>query len=216
MIPDDPRCSNIEDLRIFDYQDRVWFIGFIRRGDNDVFESYIGVFDEACERIEEIKGVIRKEGVHVKNITPLIRGDTLWFVDIYTGCVYFPDGSFSHMLDLSQIHERMREYKNAVYGTTQYVHLHDNMYGGLVHITKRIGGRLFYMYMWTEIDVATWKVTFMSAPFMVYTLGLVFVSHIEKISSNTFQIMFGHNDRKTYRGVVTLDALRGVTNQSSA
>lgn len=216
MIPRDSRCPFIEDLRLFDYEGKLWFVGFMRRGDNGVFETYIGYFNAACTCIEHIEGCIRVDGVHVKNITPLKTRDELWLIDIYTGIVYDKSGREHHKLDTTLIGERMKEYTNPIYGTTPYVHVCDEIYGGLVHITKRIGSKLFYVYLWVEIDTSTWKVCFVSEPYAVYAFGLVFVTHVEKINQTHFQLMFGYKDKVTCRGVATLEDLRGVTNQSAS
>lgn len=212
IIPEHTDCPNIEDLRIFDYQGRVWFIGYLRRRDNGIFETYIGQFNQSCDCIERVVGCISKNGVHIKNITPLIQGTNLWFIDIKTGYVYrYTDQNGitkSHELDMTKLTQKMAAYTNSVLGSTQYVCLKDSTYGALVHITKRIGSKLHYIYLWIEIDTDTWSITFVSDKYVVYEFGLVFVSHIEKITEDTFQLMFGRKDKYTCRCVAKLQNLR--------
>lgn len=211
MVDEHPECPNIEDLRIFDYQNRVWFVGFMRRSLDKIFETYVGYFNADCSYIEKIIARISSPTKHIKNITPLIHDNKLWLIDILTGTIYKHDDSTvcpSHTLDMSLIHESMAAYSNRVFGTTPYVNIQDTIYGGLIHITKKIGGHTCYFYKWIEIDVATWSVVFVSKPYVIQKLGIVFVSHIEKIGDDRFELMFGQDDENTCRCETSLRELR--------
>jgi hypothetical protein len=210
-FPSHDDCPNIEDLRIFDYRNRVWFVGYMRNA-NKLFETYIGYFDKGNTCIEKLAGVIRTEGEHVKNVTPLVdKGSSVaWFVDIYTGSVYGDDLQVAHQLDKTLLEQRLSGFSNSVFGTTQYVHIDGTVYGGLAHMTKKIGTLIFYVYLWVEIDIANWSVCYVSEPYVIHKLGVVFVSYIEKLDDGRYQLMFGVDDKITCRGVATLAALRGV------
>lgn len=213
IIPEHPACSNIEDLRLFDYESKVWFVGFMRNHSTKIFETYVGHFDADCGAVEEIAMTIRADNTHVKNITPLVTQDgrRLWLIDILTGSIYtLPSSEPVAKLNTTLLQQTLSRYTNDVYGTTQYIHLYDNLYGGLVHITKRIGSRIYYVYVWIEIDVERWTIVFVSKPYIIRKLGIIFVSHIEKIDDEKFQIMFGQDDEVTCRAITTLRDLRGL------
>lgn len=213
-IPTDDRCRKLEDLRIFDLQGQLWFVGCARNLTSGIFETYIGHFNASFTHIDSIVGHIRNDDVHIKNITPLLEAETsrAWLVDIYTGSAYSceEDGvKRCHDIDITLIGEKLSQYINPVFGTSQYIHLNDSTYGGLVHITKHIGELLCYVYVWLEIDISNWKVTFVSDPFIVHKLGVVFVSYIEKLQNGDIHLMFGVDDKMTCRAVTSLSALRG-------
>lgn len=215
IVPTDESLNNIEDLRIFDYDNKVWFVGYRRNPETTLFETHIGYFNSDCTSIDGYIGKIATDGHHVKNITQLVEADTqnLWFIDIYTATVYSYNTtsqtiSKSHKLDTTLLDERMNTYTNAIFGTTQYMHIEGSLYGSLVHITKFIGSKVYYVYLWIEIDIQTWQVTFVSAPFVIHELGLVFVSCIEKCNDGNIQLMFGYHDDHTCRCTTTLDDLR--------
>ncbi len=210
MVPEHPDCENIEDLRIFDFQDRVWFVGYLRRSSDNIFETRVGYFDATNSRIEKIIGCISLPSTHVKNITPLLLDDQLWLIDIHTGTVFCADSKLerSHTIDCSLLDKHMANFTNHIFGTTPYIQLTDTVYGGLVHVTKRIGSQTCYVYLWIEIDVATWTICYVSKPYIINKLGIVFVSHIEKIGKDRFQLMFGQDDKNTCRCETTLDDLR--------
>jgi hypothetical protein len=199
---------SIEDLRIFDYNDRVWFVGYMRNTTR-IFETYLGYFDSDCQRIEKVVGCIKSPGKHVKNITPLIHDNTLFLIDVLTGIVYDETATPVHTIDKTCLHNVVAQYDDImVCGTTPYVHISGTVYGGLAHTTIRICKEILYVYIWIEIDVATWRITFASQPYIIKKLGLVFVSYIEKFGDNVFQLMFGENDSQACRCITTLESLR--------
>lgn len=217
IVPEVPYVNNIEDLRIFDYKGSVWFVGYSRNVKSKLFETHIGFFNKDCTEINRLVGHILEDKMHIKNITPLIcPSGLLWFIDIHTTKVFScsMDGgvAYDHDLDVTLMKEKLSMYANDVFGSTQYVHLSDTTYGGLVHITKKIGSRVYYVYLWIEIDVGNspFCIVFVSRPFVIHKLGLIFASHIEKLANGDIQIMFGQDDSQTCRCVTTLDSLRGI------
>jgi hypothetical protein len=201
--------ENIEDLRIFDYNDRVWFVGY-KRNKAFIFETYIGYFDSDCQKIETVVGCIKLPESHIKNVTPLIHNNKLIFIDIFTGSVY--NEGIINTLDKTLLYDVVSQYDDddclLVFGTTKYVHLYDTTYGGLVHIKNNKFNHMYYLYIWIEIDVATWRITFASQPYIIKKKGIVFVSHIEKVSDNTFELMFGEDDQYSWKCNTTLESLR--------
>jgi len=204
---------NLEDLRLFDNGNRVGFVAAARKPTTHMFETRIGYFNDDCSQIECIIDHITSDGAHIKNITPLVDLDSqkVWFIDVLTREVYELAGTRvckCAELKADALDQRMAAYSNARFGTTQYIHVKDTTYGSLIHITKKLGSRVYYVYLWIEIDIRDWTIIFVSQPFVVHFLGLVFVSHIEKLANGEIQLMLGMNDDHTCRCVTTLDDLR--------
>lgn len=211
LIDCPPHMENLEDLRIFDYKDRIWFVAY-KRNKEFRFETYLGYFDDEGKNIEAIVATLASPTSHVKNVVPLIHDDGIHLVDVHTWTIYtYKDNNISEQ----QI-QNVSSNTPFVYGSTQFIPLNESrtVYGALVHETLFAGGEIFYNYRWIEIDPTTWTLVTMGSPFILYRYGLVFVTHIQETTPDTCQIMFGYNDKCAYQCTVSLQDLRSTTHHT--
>jgi hypothetical protein len=189
--------NKIEDLRIFDYNNKVWFVGYKRNNLTNIFETYIGWFNNDCTSIEKYQFKIAIQNQHIKNITPLINNNQLYFIDIYLGNIYkyIDDDSALEIikLDITLINSLN------IFGSTQYIHVKDSIYGALVHKSQKLGHVIYYVYYWIEVDIILNKVIYISVPFIVDKLSQIFITSIDKKSNNIIELMWGSHDKESYK-----------------
>lgn len=199
-IPKESTLSEgIEDLRIYDHDGKVCFVGCVR-GVGNVFKTLIG--EVSAGNILKVNYTMSAENNHIKNIVPLVDGERVFFLDVFLGMVYGSD---------AKEHTKIKGEKR-LSGSTQFIKISDHVYGGIVHdqvvMRRRTVTRRYYQHYWMEIDVRDFSVTFVSSPFYIFHLGVEFVSGIESIDSNHVYLYYGVDDKMCYKCVVTLQELR--------
>jgi hypothetical protein len=208
-----PSLENIEDLRIFDYNNSVWFIGF-KRNEVNVWQSYLCEFNNTCTAIQQINHVFGVAADHIKNIVPLVDKNTnqLYLIDMNKANVYkyvSQNVVEDTKLDTSIIKASFPQ--SVLYGSTQFVALHwDNTYGALVHDLYIVLGQRYYLHHWIEIDIDEWKLTFVSKPFVLAHFGIEFATGItwDNGSNDTLKILFGLKNSCNFCTTCTLQDLR--------
>lgn len=196
---DTTQCDNIEDLRLFTLNNELHFIGY-KRGLNSTFETHTGyIKDNTLYPTHTLKDPTQ----HIKNIVPLQTATDLYFIDIHTKTVY--DSSLKPIHTIANLPTDL-----PLYGSTRFIHLSNTIFGALVHNSFSFSNRslIYYYYYWVELDITTWSITFVSKPFIVYKLSLVFVTDICKITDSVVEILFGYKDRRACKGVVKIEDLR--------
>ena len=194
-----PCIDNIEDLRIFDWNDKVYFIGY-QRNKYHVFETFVGYFSDNAERIERIEYSFKTPFVHVKNLVPLIHNDELYIIDVYLAVVYRKDVKVCALEGVPR----------NLCGSTQFLRLAADVFGGIVHERVQHGQHTIYMHYWIEIDTDAWRVTYISIPFSITGDGHDFITGINQIDGGRYQLMFGYKDQTIMRTEVRLEDLRNV------
>ena len=202
---------NIEDLRIFEYDSKLWFVGFSRLNLDNFMETFIGYFNNDCSNINKIVYNIRSNNKHIKNIMPLIieNDKLLYLIDVYTGKIYhyskenYTFNELPILLDKSILDT---EYK--IYGSTKFIHLNGNIYGAFVHnfVIFNNYSRL-YIYNWIEIDVSCFKITFISKPF-INDLTQIFITDIKKLPNDIIEFIWSRYDEISHISHTTLEYLR--------
>jgi len=195
---DTTHCDNIEDLRLFKHNDELHFIGY--RRNPDLFETHTGYIKHNAIYPTH---TLKDSDQHIKNIVPLQTLTELYFIDIHTKTVY--DSTLKPIHTITNLPTDL-----PLYGSTRFIHLSNNIFGALVHNSFNFSNRnlIYYYYYWVELDITTWSITFVSKPFIIYKLSLVFVSDICKITDSVFEILFGYKDRRACKGIVKLEDLR--------
>lgn len=199
--------AGIEDVRVFDYKGEVWFVG-CARGENERFKTLIG---KISENSIIVTNTLDNPEYNVKNVVPLIA-DQMFFLDVLKGTVYDKDLSKYAVLNIDT-----SQYS----GSTQFVRLNDQLYGGVVHVVMfqpmmirhpkfRYKNRSIYIHFWMELDIKNWIVTFVSEPFYVHHYGVEFVSGIEKLDDNRICLYYGVDDNRSYKCEVHLNELRNI------
>lgn len=204
--------QGIEDLRLFDHNGEVCFVG-CARGENEKFKTLIGkVLEDSISIINTLEDL-----EHVKNIVPLIY-DHVFFIDVLKGTVYDKD--------LNK-HAELNIDKSQYSGSTQFIQLNDWLFGGVVHVVMyqkmfirnpryRVINQPIYKHFWIEIDVRNWIVTFVSEPFYIHQYGVEFVSGIEKLDDNQIRLYYGVDDNRSYACNVALNELRNFMSDLSS
>jgi hypothetical protein len=218
--PDFKKIRNIEDLRIFEYDKRLWFIGFCRLDSNHFMETYIGYFNSDYNNIDKIVYNIRSNNNHVKNIMPLIHGQLLYLIDVYTGKIYKYSKDLCTFEELYILLDKTilkqtnldinenSDYK--MYGSTKFIYLNDTIYGAFVHYFVLFNNySRLYIYNWIEIDVSNFKIIFISKPFII-DLTQVFITDIKKMPNNIIEFMWSRYDEVSHISHTTLEYLRNV------
>jgi len=211
-----PLLDNIEDLRIFDYNHSVWFVGSKRDDATNTFwETFLCEFDKKCDSIKKIHHTFRVEKDHIKNIVPLVStsNNGLYVIDINKADVYEYDYSKNikkFKLDMSL--QKTLFPQSELCGSTQFVDLHENKntYGGVVHDLYIVLGQRYYLHHWVEIDIKEWKLVYMSKPFILANFGIEFATGITRTndSNDHFKIFFGLKNSCNFSTTCTLQELR--------
>jgi len=217
------RYRGLEDLRICNYKNRLWFVGTCTHANNTMnSECVIGYFNNAKTNIERISHIPLGKPP-VKNICPFVYDNKLCIFDIYKKEIYEIE---------DQVDEKTGKWEKFVAtncrqitagagldienfrGSTSPVHLHGSTYGCIVHDIiyndspeKLI--QLAYLHHWVEIDMNMAQVTYVSSPFWVNKLGVEFISglHIAPDGENV-ELYMGVDDQIAVKYVTKLAFLR--------
>lgn len=207
----------IEDLRLCEYQDRVWFGGTSTHiSDNMDNELVVGYFNKSMTSVEKVQ-MVDIGSRPVKNVIPFVYQEKLHFLDVYLRKIY----------ELKTNEETKEWYvetvRNLVPGagvsTEKYrgssapIHLHGSIYGCIVHDiifndNKRLVTRLSYLHHWMEFDIETGLITFISTSFWIANWGIEYVSGIERTKDGKISIYLGIHDKLPMKAVTTLSDLR--------
>lgn len=200
--------KGLEDLRLFEYEDKLWFACTCTHlTKNMTNELGIGYFNEEGGGVGALQYV--DIGIkHVKNITPFVRDGMILLLDIYTCIIHrllCRDDRFyvERYVFLEQI--PTNKYK----GSTSPVHLHGALYGCVVHDNIRVDqlNTLSYLHYWIEFNIDIGIITFISAPFIVVSWGIEFISGIEK-KEDCICLFMSVNDKVPLKVKTTLSNLR--------
>ncbi len=206
-----PGAEGLEDLRIFDYQETIWFVG-TKKNEKNLFETWIGWFSKDGKILEHVEYQISLPETHVKNMVPLLDGEKVYFIDILKGVVLERTPTGLEKSDLQWAEGVKPDEHVLLYGSTQFVRLRDGLFGALVHDIFRVGEQdKHYIHYWIEFDINTKNIVFLSTPFVISKFGIEFPSCLETVEGDEeiFQVMFGIDDRDTGRCTLTRKTLRG-------
>ncbi len=205
-----PTCGfyqGIEDVRIFMYRNRLWFIASSTHVTQCLHsQMMIGYFDPTVSMIEFVQFL--DFGIKpIKNMCPFVYNDKICVIDTYTLTI--------HEIVCEKNDYGIDVYKPVVLrklspcngleeftmrGSTSPVHLHGNILGCVVHEHIRQARdktmSLSYISYWLEFDIDRGMVTFFSAPFIVAQWGIEFVSGIEYYKDrDEIELFLGINDQ---------------------
>ena len=208
LAPHRNMFSGVEDLRIVEWKDRVWFGGTCTHASmahNN--ELIVGWFAKDFSSIEHVRRVDIGSRP-VKNVCPFVVGDRLCFLDVYLKRIYALVETPINVAENAD-HARWVERKDpcvangtvwtvettkdltvgagidiaSLRGSTSPVHLHGSVYGCCVHDVifnqnARLVTRLSYLHFWMEFNIASGSVTFLSTPFFMAHWGVEYCSGI--------------------------------------
>ena len=217
------RYQGLEDLRICNYKDRLWFTATTTHASPAMnSEVVVGYFNGAKTSIEALS-YIPLGKPPVKNICPFVYKSKLLLFDIYkkqiyevidkkTGQTITNTTKSFDVAKLLPISVGANLDIDNFRGSTSPVHLHGSLFGCVVHdiifndSTQQVT-QLAYMHYWIEIDVESGQVSFVSSPFWVTTFGVEFVSGI-RIDGENVELYLGVQDKTAVKYVTNLSGLR--------
>ena len=207
--------KGIEDLRICEFEGKVWFGGtstHISESMNN--ELVVGYFNKEVTGIERCE-CVGIGSVPVKNVVPFVHGGRLLFLDIYLRKVYvLEEVEGKWVMEVYRQLQLGAGIPSEKYrGSTAPIHLHGSVYGCIVHDiifndNKKLVNRLSYIHHWYEFDIVTGLVTFISRGFWVAHWGIEYISGIEKEGNGKIALYIGIHDRLPIKAVTTLFDLR--------
>lgn len=208
--------KGIEDLRLCEYQGKIWFGGtstHISESMNN--ELVVGYFNSDVTGIERLQHV-DIGSVPVKNVVPFVHKEKLLFLDIYLRKIYLlkENDDKKWEMEVYQTLTPASGVSSEKYrGSSVPIHLHGSIYGCIVHDiifndNKKLVNRLSYIHHWYEFDINTGLVTFISRGFWVAHWGIEYISGIEREKDGKIAMFIGIHDRLPVKAVTTLSDLR--------
>ena len=207
----------IEDLRLCEFQGRIWFGGTSTHiSENMDNELVVGYFNTTMTSIEKVQ-MVDIGSRPVKNVIPFVYKNKLHFLDVYLQKIYelktnedtkeWYVETVRHLVPAAGI--STEKYR----GSSAPVHLHGTIYGCIVHDiifndNKRLVTRLSYLHHWMEFDIETGMITFLSTAFWIAHWGIEYVSGIEKAKDGKINIYLGIQDKLSMKAITTLSDLR--------
>lgn len=210
--------KGIEDLRIMEFQDRIWFSGTTTHASYKMTnELIVGYFDKNMTRVEKMS-VVDIGSLPVKNVCPFVWKNKLHLLDIFLKKIYEVNideesGEIVATLE-KQIQYGSGIEPKAYRGSTSPVHLHGNIWGFVVHDIifndeLRLVTRLSYIHHWVEMDMERGMVTFVSSPFWCAHWGIEYVSGIKyNKANNKVELFLGIQDMNPMQIETSLPDLR--------
>jgi hypothetical protein len=207
--------KGIEDLRLCEFEGRVWFGGtstHISESMNN--ELVVGYFNKEVTGIERVEHV-DIGSVPVKNVVPFVHAGKLLFLDIYLKKIYAlleKEGKWE--VEVYKELSLGSGVSNEKYrGSTAPIHLHGSVYGCVVHDiifndNKRLVNRLSYIHHWYEFDIVTGLVTFISRGFWVAHWGIEYISGIEREVDGKVALYLGIHDKLPVKALTRVSDLR--------
>jgi hypothetical protein len=207
----------IEDLRLCEYQGRIWFGGtsthISESMNNELVVGYFNLQMTAVEKVQMVDIGCKP----VKNVIPFVHKNKLLFLDSYLRKIY----------ELKTNEETKEWYVETIKelvpaagvstvkyrGSSAPIHLHGSIYGCVVHDiifndNKRLVTRLSYLHHWLEFDIDTGLITFVSTSFWVGHWGIEYVSGIDRTPDGKISLYLGIQDKLPMKAVTTLSDLR--------
>lgn len=207
----------IEDLRLCEYEGRVWFGGTSTHiSDNMNNELVVGYFAKDMSKVEKLQ-MVDIGSRPVKNVIPFVYKNKLHFLDAFLRKIYElkekEDTKEWYVETVKELTLGAGVSTEKYRGSTGPIHLHGSLYGCVVHDiifndNKRLINRLAYMHYWLEFDIDTGLITFISTPFWVGHWGVEYVSGIEKDKDGKINLFVGIQDKLPMKVVTTLSDLR--------
>ena len=210
--------KGIEDLRIMQYQNRIWFSGTTTHASYKMTnELVVGYFDETMTRVEKMS-VVDIGTLPVKNVCPFVWNERLHLIDTFLRKIYeiSVDEESGNIVAtcIKKIEYGHGIDTKAYRGSTSPVHLHGNTWGFVVHDIifndeLRLVTRLSYIHHWVEMDMERGVITFVSSPFWCVHWGIEYVSGIRyDKTSNKVELFLGVQDTTPMQVLTTLQNLR--------
>lgn len=220
LIPTCGFYQGIEDVRIFIYRERLWFIASSTHVTLSLHsQMMIGYFDKNVTEVEFIQ-FLDFNMKPIKNMCPFVYQDKICVIDTYTLTI--------HEITCEKNENDTDVYKPIVLkklapcaglepftmrGSTSPVHLHGNIWGCVVHEHIRQAKdktmSLSYISYWLEFDIERGMVTSFSSPFIVAQWGIEFVSGIEYYKDrDEIELFLGVNDQHAIVARTKLHELR--------
>lgn len=223
LVKNTNRYRGLEDLRICNYQGKLWFVGTCTHANSTMnSEVVVGYFNDTKTNIERISHLSLGKPP-VKNICPFVYENKLCIFDIYKKEIYEienqTDEKTGKWEKFVATHRRQISAGAGIdienfRGSTSPVHLHGNLYGCIVHDiiyndSPEKLTQLAYLHHWLEIDMNRAEVTFVSTPFWINKLGVEFISglHIAPDGENV-ELYLGIDDQLAVKYITKLAFLR--------
>jgi hypothetical protein len=207
----------IEDLRICEYKNKLWFGGTSTHiSDNMNSELVVGYFNDELTRVEKVQ-MVDIGSRPVKNVVPFVKNDKLLFLDSYLKKIYelkTNDETNEWYVDtIVHLNPGAGISDEKYRGSTSPIHLHGSIYGCVVHDiifndNNKLVTRLSYLHHWMEFDINTGLITFISTPFWIAHWGVEYVSGIHKDDDGKISLYLGLQDKLPMKCVTTLHNLR--------
>ena len=221
------RYKGLEDLRICNYKNKLWFTATsTHAGPSMNSEVIVGYFNNQRTRIENMS-YIPLGKPPVKNICPFVYNSKLCLFDIYKKTIYEVIDNDKNVASNPILSEKSKDFTTRILhtitcgggldidnfrGSTSPIHLHGTLYGCIVHdiifndSTQQVT-QLAYMHHWIEFDASIGQVTFVSSPFWVTTFGIEFISGMH-IEGDNVELYLGVQDKTAVKYVTSLAFLR--------
>lgn len=210
--------KGIEDLRIMEFENRIWFTGTTTHASYKMTnELIVGYFDKTMMRVEKMS-VVDIGSLPVKNVCPFVWKKKLHLLDTFLRKVYEVKIDEDTGEIVATFLKRI-EYGGGIdpvayRGSTSPVHLHGNIWGFVVHDIifnddLRLVTRLSYIHHWVEMDMERGVITFVSSPFWCVHWGIEYISGIRyNKSKHTVELFLGVQDTTPMQITTTLHDLR--------
>jgi len=200
--------EGLEDLRIVEFNNKLWFSA-VYKNNNELYSTIIGFFNDSKNNIEKIVYDFKSDSNNnIKNIVPLVHDNLLHFIDTLNKIIYKLD---NETLELSSDPLESTIDNLNIRGSTEFIKLNNNIYGGIVHnsinISKGYDINKYYYFHWIEIDMQPKTIIKLSKPFIFKNWGITFVSGIF-LQKNTLHIYYSEHDKDIYDAVIDINLLR--------
>lgn len=213
--------QGIEDLRIIEYKDHLWFTGTCTHAsDHQINDLIIGHFSKDLTKVERLSAVDIGSRP-VKNVCPFVRDGELYILDIFFKKTYKVSESDDKTktqqliaIPATTLTEASGQSIAGLRGSTSPIHLHGNIWGVVIHDiiyrnNKTLVTRLSYIHHWMEFDIERSAITFVSTPFYIAHWGIEYVSGIHLAPDrNAISLYFGVEDKLAFQCSTTLTDLR--------
>lgn len=207
----------IEDLRLCEFNNRIWFGGTSTHiSDNMDNELVVGFFNKDMTQVEKVQ-CVDIGSRPVKNVIPFVYQEKLCFLDVFLRKIYElktnEETKEWFMETILHLNPASGVSTEKYRGSSPPIHLHGSIYGCIVHDiifndNKRLVTRLSYLHHWMEFDMTTGFITFISTPFWLAHWGIEYVSGIEKDKEGKINIFMGVQDKLPMKCVTTVSDLR--------
>jgi len=205
----------IEDLRMVEYDNRIWFAGTCTHASehqiNDLIVGYFNKEMTAVERIEAVEIGSRP----VKNMCPFVHHGKLCLFDMFLMKIYELVETEDKKLEVIVFKTLTRGNgisDEVLRGSTSPIHLGGNRWGCVAHCiiyckNRVLVTRLSYIHHWVEFDIDNGVITYISEPFFLGHWGIEYISGIHR-ENEKIHLYYGVQDQKALVAITTLADLR--------